>query len=89
MHELLWMLLYGDISQQKTSRAADDSQMNTELKESFDQNNEWMKHLKPLEKVCDENGQPRSGWFRFSDVLMVMPLSILCQTIDMTERVKR
>ena len=88
MHELLWILLYGDITQQETSATADDSQMTTELEESVYKNDEWVKHLKPVANVCDEDGHPRPGWFRFADVLMVMPLSVLCQTIDMTERVK-
>lgn len=48
---------------------------------------EWIKHLKPMNKVCDEAGEPLEGWFRLADVMPVMPLNILCKTVDITEEV--
>ena len=63
------------------------SEMTRDMGKSLEENDEWMKHLRPLAKVYDGDGQPLQGWFRFSDVLRVMPLSILCRAVDNTEEV--
>lgn len=87
IHELLWMLVYGDDSQQEISDEDNDSQANSDLEESLDRSDNWMKCLKPLAKVCNDDGTPLRGWFRFSDVLSVLPVSILCRTIDIAGEV--
>lgn len=89
MHEFLWMLLYGNVTQQETSNAIGDSQTNRDLEQGLDDNDDWMEHLKPVASICNEDGQPLRGWFRFCDVLLVMPLTVLCKTIDIGEKVKR
>ena len=82
MHELLWKLVYGDVTQET------DAVGNSQIEGSFDQNDECLKNLKPLAKVHDADGRPLQGWFRFCDVFTVMPLIILCKTIDITDEVK-
>lgn len=81
------MLVYGDDSQQEISDEDNDSQANSDLEESLDRSDNWMKCLKPLAKVCSDDGTPLRGWFRFSDVLSVLPVSILCRTIDIAGEV--
>ena len=81
------MLVYGDDSQQEISDEDNDSQANSDLEESLDRSDNWMKCLKPLAKVCNDDGTPLRGWFRFSDVLSVLPVSILCRTIDIAGEV--
>ncbi|XP_044181643.1 general transcription factor 3C polypeptide 1-like isoform X7 [Acropora millepora] len=88
IHELLWMLVYGDDSQQEISDEDNDSQANSDLEESLDRSDNWMKCLKPLAKVCNDDGTPLRGWFRFSDVLSVLPVSILCRTIDIAGEIE-
>ena len=98
IHELLWQLVYGQTAQ-KTSDVIDENESKASAEQELsgdrdDQVNtnlddEWMKHLKPMPKLYDDARQPLHGWFRLTDVLLVMPLEILCKTIDITEEVKR
>ena len=83
------MLVYGDICQQETSDEDFESQMYSGMEESLDHSDNWIKFLKPLAKVCNEDGTPLLGWFRFSDVLQVMPVTILCRSIDIAGEVSR
>lgn len=97
IHELLWQLVYGQVAE-KTSDImdVDDSKSPAEqsadcedqVSRNLDDDHEWIKHLKPMPKLNDEAKQPLRGWFRMTDVLLVMPLEILCKTIDVTEEVK-
>ncbi|XP_068737049.1 general transcription factor 3C polypeptide 1-like isoform X2 [Montipora capricornis] len=88
IHELLWVLVYGDICQQETSNEDFESEMYSGMEESLDHSDNWIKFLKPLAKVCNEDGTPLLGWFRFSDVLQVMPVTILCRSIDIAGEIE-
>ena len=60
---------------------------NSQVEGNFSENDECLKNLKPMEKVLDEYGKPLQGWFRFCDVFSVMPLVIICKTVDITDEV--
>ena len=55
---------------------------------NLDDDHEWIKHLKSMPKLYDEEKQPLHGWFRMADVLLVMPLEIFCRIVDITEEVR-
>ena len=83
LHELIWKLVYGNGTNQKMSSTVENSQ----VEGNFSENDECLKNLKPMEKVLDEYGKPLQGWFRFCDVFSVMPLVIICKTVDITDEV--
>ena len=60
---------------------------NNQVEGNFSENDECLKNLKPMEKVLDEYAQPLQGWFRFCDVFSVMPLMVICKTVDITDEV--
>ena len=95
IHELLWQLVYGEVSSD-TSDVDEPGASDTQEEALFESDDpaatenedyEWIKHLKPMNKVCDEAGEPLQGWFRLADMMPVMPLNILCKTVDITEEV--
>ncbi|XP_022784579.1 general transcription factor 3C polypeptide 1-like [Stylophora pistillata] len=96
IHELLWQLVYGEISS-NTIDVNEPKPSGTQEEALFESDDptatenkdyEWIKHLKPMCKVFDEAGEPLEGWFRLADVMPVMPLNVLCKTIDITEEIE-
>ena len=97
IHELLWQLVYGqvshktsDVTEVSESKSSAEQELSDDCNDEVTRNldDEWIKHLKPMPKLYDDARQPLHGWFRMGDVLLVMPLEILCKTMDITEEVK-
>ena len=97
-HELLWQLVHGQVTQEAAQDVIDGDEPKSTGKQQeslLDSNDpvtnsedyEWMKRLKPMPRLCDNAGQPLHGWFCLADVMLVMPLNILCKTVDITEQV--
>ena len=99
LHELLWQLVYGQITQEASdvtgvneSKATSGQELpldyDSQVIRNFDDDHEWIKHLKSMPKLYNEARQPLHGWFRMADVLSVMPLEIFCRIVDITEEVR-
>ena len=99
LHELLWQLVYGpfaqgasDVTGVNESKAISGQELpldyDNQVIRNLDDDHEWIKHLKSMPKLYDEEKQPLHGWFRMADVLLVMPLEIFCRIVDITEEVR-
>ena len=94
IHELLWQLVYGQLTQNTSDiidvdghKSTAEQQVDCANQVTRNMDDEWINHLKPMSKLCDEARQPLPGWFRMADVLLVMPLDILCKIMDVPEEV--